>query len=161
MGFLDYIKSAWEWVKGAIQKVWARFKVFLVKVANFGRTVIGAVRNLVQKAMQGIQNLREKFKSGLKKLFLIFTKKTSNSDGFKGTITTAIGEGKIGTAGIDANDIFGDSSCSTSDYDAHIVQTDNLFNTENVYSVSADKLTDDMVRRATSTPVSEININGL
>ena len=40
MGFLDYIKSAWEWVKSSIQKLWNKFKAFLVKVANWANTVM-------------------------------------------------------------------------------------------------------------------------
>lgn len=159
MSFLDKIKSAWQWIKSAIQKAWARFKVFLVKVANFGRTILGAVRNLVQKAMLGIAYLKEKFKAGIKKLFLIFTKKNTSGDSFKDTIKKAQKEGKIGEEDINGRDIF--ETAQEAEYDIHIVQTDSEFNTENVYSVSADKLSDELKAKATAHEVSEINITGI
>lgn len=160
MGFLDYIKSAWEWVKSAIQKVWARFKVFLVKVADFARSVKKAVANLVQKAMKGISSLKEKFKLGLKKLFLIFTKKKNQDgqDNFKDIIEKAKSKGKVGTETISGEDVFG---ASISDVDIHVVQTDSDYNTENVYSISAEKLSADLRAKAAAHEVSEINITGI
>lgn len=155
MGFLDYIKSAWEWVKSAIQKVWARFKVFLVKVADFACSVKKTIANLVQKAMKGINNLKEKFKSGLKKLFLIFTKK---NDGFGEIIKEAEKKGKVGTTNVSGADIFG---TSTSDVDIHVTQTDSDYNTENIYSISAEKLSADLRAKAAAHEVLEINITGI
>lgn len=152
MGFLDYIKSAWEWVKEAIQKAWARFKAFIVKVADYKKTVIRTLRNLAQEAMKGISNLIEKIKAGVKKFFLIFTKK---NDGFKSTITKAKNEGKIGTQNVNAEDIFGENT----DYDLHIVQTDEEFNTENVHSVSPDQLSEDMVKKVAAAEVHELKFN--
>lgn len=152
MGFLDYIKSAWEWVKGAIQKAWARFKAFLVKVADYAKTVIRTLRDLVQKAMRGVSNLIEKIKSGAKKFFLIFTKK---NDGFKSTIEKAKVDGKIGTQNVNAEDIFGEDT----DYDMHIVQTDEEFNTENVHSVSPDQLSEDMIKKVAAADVHELKFN--
>lgn len=159
MGFLDYIKSAWEWVKGAIQKVWARFKAFIVKVANYVGTVIrGAFRYLIEKALGGYIYVRDKIKAGLKKFFLIFTKK---NDGFKDIIDDARKGNKIGTENIDVNDIFPPEQTYQSQYDIHVVQTDEQFNTENVYSVSADNMTDDLRAKAAAHEVSEINIKGI
>lgn len=152
MGFLDYIKSAWEWVKSAIQKAWTRFKVFLVKVADYAKTVIRTLRDLAQKALKDISNLFEKIKAGLKKFFLIFTKK---NDGFKPTIEKAKKEGKIGTSDVNAKDIFGIDA----DYDFHIVQTDEEYNTENVYSVSPEQLSEEMRDKVAATDVHEIKLN--
>jgi len=160
MGFLDKLKSAWEWVKGAIQRVWARFKAYIVKVASYVKTVLrGALRYIIEKAMGGYIYVRDKIKAGLKKFFLIFTKKQTGGDSFKKTIEDAKNSGKIGTENIDATDIFGDNQTSTSDVDIHLVQTDNEYNTENVYSVSADSLSDDLRAKAAAHDVSEINLN--
>lgn len=153
MGFLDYIKSAWEWVKSAIQKVWARFKAFLVKVADYAQTVIYTLKNLAQKVLRWISNLFEKIKDGVIKFFLIFTKK---NDGFKSIIEKAKEEGgKVGVIEEDARNIFGIDS----DYDFHIVQTDKEYNTENVYSVSPDQLSEDMRNKVAAANVHEINFN--
>lgn len=156
MGFLDYIKSAWEWVKGAIQKAWARFKAFIVKVANFAKTVLGALKELAQKALRGIANLFEKIKAGLKKFFLIFTRKEKNG-GFTEIIKKAKDEGKMGEPiNVPASDIF---DLSPADVDIHIVQTDEEFNTENVHSISAEELSEDLRKKVASADVHEININ--
>lgn len=155
MGFLDYIKSAWEWVKSAIQKAWERFKAFLVKVADYTKTVIRTLRELAQKAMRGISNLIEKIKSGAKKFFLIFTKK-NKSGGFTEIIKKAQEDGKVGQADVNASDIF---DTTPADVDIHIVQTDADFNTENVHSVSAEELSEDMRQKVASADVHELKFN--
>lgn len=160
MGFLDKLKSAWEWVKSAIQKVWARFKAFIVKVASYVKTVLrGVLRYIVEKAMGGYYYVKDKIKAGLKKFFLIFTKKRTGGDSFKTIIEEARKSEKIGTEDVDAKDIFGDDQTTSSDVDIHLVQTDAEINTENVYSISADNLSDDLRAKAAANDVSEINLN--
>lgn len=149
MSLLDYIKSA-------VQKLWAKFKAFLVKVANWAKTVMGVLRDLIQKAMRGIQNLKEKIKNGLKKFFLIFIPKKDTGDTFKGMIMKAQNEGKIGTANVDGDAICGDSQ--NSEYDMFMVQTDSGLNSENVHSITADQLSSDLRARAMAHQVSEINM---
>lgn len=156
MGFLDYIKSAWEWVKNAIQKVWARFKVFFVKVAGYTTTVIQTLRTLAQNALRNIPNLLEKIKTGLKKFFLIFTPKT---DGFGEIIKRAKEENKDGVLNVNGKDIFLETKATDSDYDLHLAQTDKEYNTENVYSVSPEQLSEDMRNKVAAASVHEINFN--
>lgn len=156
MGLLDYIKSAWEWVKSSIQKLWNKFKAFLVKVANWANTVMGVLRDMVRKAMRGIQNLKEKIKNGLKKFFLIFIPKKSTGDAFKDKIKQADREGKKGNIDVPADAIFDDPQ--TSDYDMFMVQTDSDLNSENIHSITADEISSDLRTRAMANEVSEINL---
>lgn len=156
MGFLDYIKSAWEWVKSSILKLWDKFKAFLVKVANWANTVMGVLRDMVRKAMRGIQNLKEKIKNGLKKFFLIFIPKKSTGDAFKDKIKQAEQEGKKGDIDVPADAIFDDPQ--ESDYDMFMVQTDSDLNSENIHSISADEISSDLRARAMTHEVSEINL---
>lgn len=155
-----YSQVVIRWAKSSIRKVWDRFKVFLVKVADLAHSVKKTVANLVQKVMRGISDLKDKFKLGLKKLFLIFTKKRNQNgqDNFKDIIEEARKEGKIGTEDISGTDIFG---AVASEFDIHIVQTDSDYNTENVYSISAEKLSADLRAKAAAHEVSEINITGI
>ncbi len=157
MGFLDFIKSSWEWIKNAIQKVWARFKVFLTKVADYVHTVMGTLRKLAQKIKERIPDLVKKIKEGKKKFFLIFTSKKES--GFKGLIEKAYaeGNGKINIVEASGQDILGEQAQST--HDIHLAQTDELFNTENVYSISPDQLAEDMRNKAAAADVHEIRFN--
>ncbi|WP_297278612.1 hypothetical protein [uncultured Brachyspira sp.] len=174
MGFLDYIKSAWEWVKSAIQKVWSRFKVFIVKVANWIKTIVGVIKSLIKslvakvasglsyvagKIADGLSIVKEQLKNGVKKLFLVFTKKNANGLDFTEIIKKAKAEGKMGTDVVDSKDLFEDAQ--TSDYDIHIIQTDAEFNTENVYSVSANELSEELRAKAMAHEVTEINLKGI
>lgn len=152
MGFQDYITSNWEWVKSIIQKVWERFKVFLVKVADYAQTVQSTLRKLVQNTLRRIPNFLEKIKTGVKRFFLIFTKKDR---GFKSIIDKAIEKGKTGVIYVNAKDIFAQDS----NYDFHIVQTDEDHNAENVYSVSPEQLSEEMRNKVAAADVHEIKVN--
>ena len=131
MEFLNYVKSTWksvwEWIKSAIQKVWAHFKAFLVKVADYAKTVMHTLRELIRKVVEStlisISIFVDWITSGFKKLFLVFTRK---NDGFKPIIEKAKEEGKIGTIDVNAKELFGIDT----NYDFHIVQMDKEHNTE-------------------------------
>lgn len=153
MGLLDFITASWEWIKSAIHKAWSRFKLFFTKVANFAKTVMTGIKSLVQKAIAWSSNFLQKLKDKTKKLFLVAIRRTP-ADPFKDVIKKAQEGGQVGTIDVPAGDL---GLTSSADVDIHIVQSDENGNTENVHSIRADQITDEL-RSRLGNGVSEINL---
>lgn len=141
-----------NWIVGVIKACWYTFLVFILGIITVAGAIIEAIRWMIDKIINKIDNWRDKIKRKVIRFFVI---KTDPNDEFNKLIKKAINEGKKGELNIDLSD---SSNATTATKDVNIVQTDKDLNTQHVYTVRGDKFGEDF-RRKCSEDVSEINLN--
>lgn len=142
-------RSVIDWIKEAIRICWNTFLVLFAAVITVAGVIIKGIKLLINKCLNGISNLAQKIKSKIIRFFVVRTPK----DPFKNAIEDAQKSGKYGT--VDVN-LGGDYSYTSED--VHIVQTDEDFNTQNVYTVSSDKFGSDFKNKF-NEEITEVNLS--
>jgi hypothetical protein len=143
MTFKEYIGNAYNWIKKAIKAIWHIFKVIVKHTIKFIGTFMRAIGDF-------IGGLRSDIESGLKKIFVVRTRKGDLAE----IIRKANNEGKIKEVNTTTEELFGGESVKT-DYDYSFVITDNDFNPVKIETVSAEEL-DKKIGQKFNDDVSEI-----
>lgn len=142
MTFQEYIQDAFSWIKTAIQTVWLFFRVIIVRV-------IVSLKSFMRIIGDAIKDMKNDIISGLKRLFIIKSKKTD----FKGIIEKANKDGKVEIIPTTFEEMF--EEVEETEYDYNIVVTDGDFNSQKIETISADEL-DKKIGLKFSEEVSEL-----
>ncbi len=143
MTFKEFIGNAFNWIKKAIQAVWHVFKVLVKRIFKLLGAFMRAIGDF-------IGNLRSDIEAGLKKIFVVRTKKSD----LAGIIRDAKNQGKVKEVTTTSDELFGTNTERT-DYDYSIVITDNDFDPVKIETISAEEL-DKKIGEKFSEEVSEI-----
>lgn len=143
MTFKEFIGNAFNWIKKAIKAVWHVFKVLVKQVFKLLGAFMRAIGDF-------IGNLRSDIESGLKKIFVVKTRKSDLAS----LIRDAKKQNKVKEVTTTSDELFGTNTERT-DYDYNMVITDNDFNPVKIETISAVEL-DRKIGEKFSDEVSEI-----
>lgn len=143
MTFKEFIGNTFNWIKKAIQSVWHVFKVLVKRVFKYLGAFMRAIGDV-------IGNLRSDIEAGLKKIFVVKTKKSDLTD----IIIEAEKNGKVKKVQTTPDELFG-TNIEKTDYDYSIVITNNNFDPVKIETISAEEL-DKKIGEKFSEDVSEI-----
>lgn len=130
MSFKEIIGNVTNWIKKAIQVVWAVFKVIV-------KAVLKLLKSFLLTIGEFIRDVYTDLRARLKKIFVV---KTPKGD-LLSMINKAKEEGKAGVYKTSPDELFGESSTKSAEYDYNIVITDNgITNVEKIETISAEEV---------------------